>query len=44
MSAFLDARLCDVLVHVGNNKRNNFNVMDKDGVAPVKVEVSTTHF
>lgn len=32
--------LSNVCVNVGNNKRNNFTVMDKDGCPPIKVPVS----
>ena len=42
MAAYMEATLGELCVHQGNSKRNNFNVMDKDGVQPVKVEVSAT--
>jgi len=31
--------LGDVCTNIGNNKRNNFNILDKDDVQPVKIQV-----
>jgi ubiquitin carboxyl-terminal hydrolase 47 len=33
-----EATLKDICTNCGNGRRNNFNVMDKDGLQPVKVE------
>ena len=40
MSEHMGMPLSVLCVNVGNNKRNNFTVMDKDGRAPIKTEVS----
>ena len=35
----LNLALGEVCVNVGNNKRNMFNVMEKDGMQPVRSQV-----
>ena len=43
VSEHMDLPLSSFCVNVGNKKRNNFNVMDKDGCSPIKVQVSSGH-
>ena len=36
---FIDKQLKDICIHCGDRKRNNFTVLDKDGMAPIRAEV-----
>lgn len=39
MNEYVGRQLKDVCLHCGDRKRNNFNVLDKDGIPPIKTEV-----